>query len=32
MKNQQEFLDFVFDSWKGNTKQTDDVSLIGLEF
>jgi serine phosphatase RsbU (regulator of sigma subunit) len=32
MDEQQEFLEFVFDTWKGNTKQTDDVSFIGVEF
>jgi serine phosphatase RsbU (regulator of sigma subunit) len=32
MKIQQELLEFVFNTWKGNTKQTDDVSLIGIQF
>lgn len=32
MTNQQELLEFVFMDWKKNTKQTDDVSLIGIEF
>lgn len=31
MHKQKDFLEFVFDTWKGNTKQTDDVSLIGIE-
>lgn len=32
MENQVQLLEFVFESWKQDTKQTDDVSLIGLEF
>lgn len=32
MENQHEIMDFIFDSWKENTMQTDDVSLIGIEF
>ncbi|MES2762388.1 MAG: PP2C family protein-serine/threonine phosphatase [Bacteroidota bacterium] len=32
LEEQHEFLEFVFDTWKGNTKQTDDVSIIGVEF
>jgi serine phosphatase RsbU (regulator of sigma subunit) len=32
MEEQQEFLEFVFDTWKGDTKQTDDVALMGLQF
>ncbi|MBK6985601.1 MAG: SpoIIE family protein phosphatase [Bacteroidetes bacterium] len=32
MEEQQELLEFVFEDWKGDTKQTDDVSLIGIEF
>ena len=31
MTEQHELLEFVFDDWKGQTKQTDDVSLIGIE-
>ena len=31
MEDQQEFLEFVFENWKGSTKQTDDVSIIGIE-
>jgi len=30
MNQQKDFLEFILDSWKGNTKQTDDISLIGL--
>ena len=30
MNEQQELLEFVFDDWKGDVKQTDDVSLIGI--
>jgi len=32
MGHQQELIEFVFETWKGKTQQTDDVSLIGLEF
>lgn len=32
MNHQQEFLEFIFDSWKGDNHQTDDVSMIGLRF
>ena len=32
MENQLEMMDFIFNDWKENTKQTDDVSLIGLSF
>lgn len=32
MQEQQELLEFIFDDWKGSTKQTDDVSLIGIQF
>jgi serine phosphatase RsbU (regulator of sigma subunit) len=32
MKDQHELLEFVFNTWKGNTRQTDDVTLIGIEF
>lgn len=31
MQNQAQLTEFVFENWKQNTKQTDDVSLIGLE-
>lgn len=31
MENQQEFLEFIFNTWRGDTKQTDDISLIGIE-
>ena len=30
MDEQQELLEFVFNDWKGDIKQTDDVSLIGI--
>lgn len=32
MNNQKEILDFIFYEWKQNTKQTDDITLIGIEF
>ena len=32
LEEQHEFLEFVFDTWKGNIKQTDDVSVIGVKF
>jgi serine phosphatase RsbU (regulator of sigma subunit) len=32
MEEQHEFIEFAFNIWKGNTKQTDDVSIIGIEF
>ncbi|MBI3521424.1 MAG: SpoIIE family protein phosphatase [Bacteroidetes bacterium] len=32
MKEQHELLEFVFNTWKEQTPQTDDVSLIGIEF
>ena len=32
MNEQQEIVELAFDDWKGNIKQTDDVSIIGLEF
>jgi len=31
MNSQQELMEFVFNTWKENTTQTDDVSLIGIE-
>lgn len=31
MNQQIELLDFVLETWKGSTKQTDDISLIGIE-
>lgn len=31
MNEQVELLEFVIDNWKGGTKQTDDISLIGIE-
>lgn len=31
MNHQQELLEFIFNAWKENTNQTDDVSLIGIE-
>ena len=31
MKNQHELLKFLFENWMQDTKQTDDVTLIGLE-
>ncbi|MBC7694814.1 MAG: SpoIIE family protein phosphatase [Burkholderiales bacterium] len=30
MTNQQELIEFVFETWKEGTQQTDDVSLIGI--
>ena len=32
MENQSELLSFVFDTWKDGAKQTDDITLIGLQF
>ena len=32
MENQHELLTYVFSSWMGSSHQTDDVSLIGIEF
>jgi serine phosphatase RsbU (regulator of sigma subunit) len=32
MNYQHELVADVFNTWKGNTQQTDDVSLIGIEF
>jgi serine phosphatase RsbU (regulator of sigma subunit) len=32
MEEQQELLEFALEDWKGETKQTDDVSLIGVQF
>jgi serine phosphatase RsbU (regulator of sigma subunit) len=32
MENQGDFFDFIIQSWKGNEKQTDDISLIAFEF
>lgn len=31
MSEQNEFIELMFNSWKENTKQTDDVSLVGIE-
>ena len=31
MEEQHELLEFIFDDWKGDTKQTDDVSIIGIQ-
>lgn len=31
MNNQRDLLEYVFNTWKGNTNQTDDISLIGIE-
>jgi serine phosphatase RsbU (regulator of sigma subunit) len=32
MDEQQEIVELIFDDWKGNIKQTDDVSIIGIQF
>jgi len=32
MESQNELMEFVFNDWKQNTKQTDDVTLIGFGF
>lgn len=32
MDYQKEFIDFVFTTWKDGVQQTDDVSLVGIEF
>lgn len=32
MENQCDFFDFIFQTWKGDQKQTDDISLIGIKF
>ena len=32
MKEQKEILDEVFNDWKGNTEQIDDVLIIGIKF
>ncbi len=32
MNEQRELFEFIFDTWKEDTHQTDDVSLIGIEF
>ena len=32
MQEQTELLELVFEEWRGNTKQTDDISLIGIQF
>jgi hypothetical protein len=32
MEEQQELLELALENWKGETKQTDDVSLIGIQF
>lgn len=31
MEHQQELLELVFNEWKGTSKQTDDVTLIGIK-
>ena len=31
MKKQSELLEYIFNIWKGNTQQTDDVTLVGFE-
>ncbi len=31
LQEQHELLEFVFDDWKGDIKQTDDISLIGIQ-
>lgn len=32
MNDQVELLELVFEDWRGNTKQTDDISIIGIQF
>jgi hypothetical protein len=32
MDYQKEFIDFIFTTWKDGVQQTDDVSLVGIEF
>jgi serine phosphatase RsbU (regulator of sigma subunit) len=32
MEKQHELFEYIFDIWKGNVLQTDDVTLIGIEF
>ena len=32
MEQQQDLFEFVLNTWQGNIKQTDDISLIGIEF
>lgn len=32
MESQKEFIEFIFSTWKDGIHQTDDVSLVGLEF
>ncbi len=32
MDYQQELIEFIFETWREGTQQTDDVSLIGIEF
>lgn len=32
MEDQKELIDFVFSTWKDNASQTDDMSIIGIEF
>jgi serine phosphatase RsbU (regulator of sigma subunit) len=32
MEHQQELMEFVLMTWQENIKQTDDISLIGIEF
>jgi serine phosphatase RsbU (regulator of sigma subunit) len=32
MGKQHEFIEFIFDNWKGSINQTDDVSMIGIHF
>lgn len=31
MKKQSDLLEYIFNIWKGNTSQTDDVTLVGIE-
>jgi serine phosphatase RsbU (regulator of sigma subunit) len=32
MQHQSELFEFIFDTWKEDTRQTDDITLIGIEF
>ena len=32
MEQQVELLELVFDDWRGDTRQTDDISVIGIQF
>jgi hypothetical protein len=32
MNEQKDLFEFVLNTWQESTKQTDDISLIGIEF